>query len=66
MTLLWAVPPVAVALAGVLLLLHLRRITESVVAVRDELGRLAEVQSAAEDVRLAVLQTQQRVRALRG
>lgn len=65
MTLLWAVPPVAVAMAAALVLLHLPGITESVVALREELHRLSAVRQAVEEVRSASAETRVLVRSLR-
>lgn len=65
MTLLWAVPPVAMALAAVLVLLHLRRITRSAAALRAELRRLAEVHEAVDEVRASIVDAQRRARSLR-
>jgi hypothetical protein len=53
MSLLWAVPPVAVATAAVIALVQLRGITEAVADLQVELRRLGEVRGAVAEVRVA-------------
>ena len=53
MSLLWAVPPVAVAVATVLALVQLRGIAEAAGDLQVELRRLGEVQGAVAEVRAA-------------
>ena len=53
MSLLWAVPPVAVALATLIALVQLRGIAEAAADLQLELQRLGEVQGAVAEVRRA-------------
>jgi hypothetical protein len=53
MSLLWAVPPVAVAVAVVVALAQLRRIAISAIDLQGELQRFTEVRLAVADVRSA-------------
>ncbi len=53
MSLLWAVPPVAVAVAAVIALVQLRGIAEAAADLQVELRRLGEVQGAVAEVRAA-------------
>lgn len=53
MSLLWAVPPVAVAIAAVLALVQLRGIAEAAADLQVELRRFSEVQLAVAGVRSA-------------
>ena len=58
MSLLWAVPPVAMATATAIALQHLRRIAAATADLRVEVQRLSEVGAAMADTRA-------RARALR-
>jgi hypothetical protein len=66
MSLLWAVPPVAVAVAAVITLLQLRPMMDAAADLRAELHRIGEVQGAVAQVRAASAETRAAVDALRG
>jgi hypothetical protein len=53
MDLLWAVPPVAVALGAALVLVQLRGIADAAADLELELHRFGEVQGAVAEVRSA-------------
>jgi len=63
MSLLWALPPVAVTIAAVIALVQLRGIAEAAADLQVELRRFSEVQLAVADVRSASADT--RARGLR-
>jgi hypothetical protein len=65
MSLLWAVPPVAVAVAVVLLLVQLRTMAEATADLTVQLHRLDEVRMAVAEVRAESAQTRLALRALR-
>jgi hypothetical protein len=65
MSLLWAVPPVSVAVAVVLLLVQLRSMAEATADLTVQLHRLDEVRVAVAEVRAESAQTRLAVRALR-
>jgi len=65
MSLLWAVPPVAVAIAAVLALVQLRGIAEVAADLRVELRRFSEVQLAVAEVRSASADARATARGLR-
>jgi hypothetical protein len=65
MSLLWAVPPVAVATAVLILLVQLRSMAEATADLTVQLHRLDEVRLAVAEVRAESAQTRQAVRALR-
>jgi len=65
MSLLWAVPPVAVATAVVILLVQLRSMAEATADLTVQLHRLDEVRLAVAEVRAESAQTRRAVRALR-
>jgi hypothetical protein len=65
MSLLWALPPVAVALATLLLLVQLRAMTEATDDVVLQLRRLDEVRVAVADVRAQQAATRSQLRRLR-
>lgn len=65
MSLLWAVPPVAVALAMVLLLLALRDMAEATDDLAVQIRRLDEVRVAVAEVRAEAAQTRVAMRSLR-
>ena len=65
MSLLWAVPPVAVVVAMVVLLWQLRHLTDAAGELRGELQRLGEVQLAVVDVRAAATEARASMRHLR-
>jgi low affinity Fe/Cu permease len=65
MSLLWAVPPVAVAAAVVVVLLQLRDIAEATADIGDQLRRLDEVRVAVATVRAESAQTRASLQALR-
>jgi hypothetical protein len=65
MSLLWAVPPVAVVTAMVVLLWQLRHLTDAATDLHGELHRLGEVQQAVADVRSAATEAGVSIRALR-
>lgn len=65
MSLLWAIPPVAVAAAPLLLLLQLRSIGEATDDLAVQLRRLDEVRLAVADVRAESAATREHLRRLR-
>lgn len=65
MSLLWAVPPVAVAVATVMALVQLRGIAEAAVDLQVELRRFGEVQVAVAEVRSASAAARATARGLR-
>jgi len=65
MSLLWALPPVAVALATLLLLVQLRAMAEATDDVVLQLRRLDEVRLAVADVRAQQAATREQLRRLR-
>lgn len=65
MSLLWAIPPVAVAAATLLLLLQLRSIGEATDDLAVQLRRLDEVRLAVADVRAESAATREHLRRLR-
>lgn len=64
MSLLWAVPPVAVALAAVLVLQQLREITDATADLSAQLHRLDEVRTAVAAVRAESAETRVRLQRL--
>ena len=62
---LWAIPPVAVAAATLLLLLQLRSIGEATDDLAVQLRRLDEVRLAVADVRAESAATREHLRRLR-
>lgn len=65
MSLLWAVPPVAVAVAMVILLVQLRTMAEATADLAVQLHRLDEVRVAVADVRSESARTRGSLRGLR-
>jgi hypothetical protein len=65
MSLLWTVPPTAVAVAVVVLLLQLRSMAEAAADLTAQLHRLDEVRVAVAEVRAESAQTRQALRSLR-
>ena len=65
MSLLWAVPPVAMATATAIALQHLRRIATATAELRVELQRLGEVGAAVDEVHSVMAETRARARSLR-
>ena len=65
MSLLWTVPPVAVAAGVVILLLQLRTMAEAAADLTAQLHRFDEVRVAVAEVRAESAQTRQALRALR-
>jgi len=65
MSLLWALPPVAVVLATLLLLVQLRAMAEATDDVVLQLRRLEEVSLAVADVRAQQAATREQLRRLR-
>lgn len=65
MSLLWAVPPVAVAAAIVILIMKLRDIAEATAALQAQLRRLDEVRVAVASVRAESARTRASLNALR-
>jgi hypothetical protein len=65
MSLLWAVPPVAVAAAVVILLVQLRAMTEATTDLSLQLRRLDEVRAAVAEVRAESAQARRALRDLR-
>lgn len=57
MSLLWAIPPVAVALAAVLVLQQLRDITDATADLTAQLHRLGEVSVVVAEVRAESAET---------
>lgn len=65
MSLLWAVPPVAIAAAVVLVLQHLQGITEATNDLSLQLRRLDEVRTAVAEVRAESAQARSTLHGLR-
>ena len=65
MTLLWTVPPIAVAVAAVILLVQLRSMTEAAADLGTQLRRLDEVRVAVAAVRAESAATRAAVDRLR-
>jgi hypothetical protein len=65
MSLLWAVPPVAVVIAAGMALVMLRGISDAAVALQTELRRFSEVQVAVSEVRAAAADARATARGLR-
>ena len=65
MSLLWAVPPVAVATAVVILLVQLSSMADAAADLTVQLHRLDEVRVAVAEVRAESAQTRRAVQALR-
>ncbi|MGQ0832129.1 MAG: hypothetical protein ACT4OV_10665 [Microthrixaceae bacterium] len=65
MSLLWAVPPLAVSLAALLVLVHLRGIAEATADLGLQLRRLDEVRVAVDDVRTEAARARASVESLR-
>jgi hypothetical protein len=65
MSLLWAVPPVAVATAVVILLIQLRSMADAASDLSVQLHRLDEVRVAVAEVRAESAATRQALRQLR-
>lgn len=66
MSLLWAVPPVAIAVAVVLVLQRLQDITEATNDLSLQLRRLDEVRTAVAEVRAESAQARSTLQGLRG
>ena len=64
-SLLWAVPPVAVAAGAVLALAQLRGIAQAAADLQIELRRFSEVQVAVAEVRSATADARATARGLR-
>ena len=65
MSLLWAVPPVAIVTAMVVLLWQLRHLTDAAGELNSELRRLGEVHEAVADLRTAATEAHASIGALR-
>jgi hypothetical protein len=65
MSLLWTVPPMAVAVGVVILLLQLRSMAEAAADLTAQLHRLDEVRVAVAQVRAESAQTRHALRSLR-
>ncbi|MEX2292486.1 MAG: hypothetical protein WD691_01760 [Acidimicrobiales bacterium] len=65
MSLLWAVPPVAMAVAVAITIALLRDITNETGAIADQLRRLEDVRVAVAGVRADAAQTRASLHALR-
>jgi hypothetical protein len=65
MSLLWTVPPMAVAAAVVILLLQLRSMTEAAADLTAQFHHLDEVRLAVAEVRAESAQTRYALRSLR-
>lgn len=65
MELLWAIPPVALAVAAVLLIVRLRQAAEAADELNDQLRRLGEVRTAVDRVRSETAITRSTARSLR-
>lgn len=63
--LLWAMPPMALALGAALALVQLRGIAEAAADLQVELHRLSEVQLAVAEVRSASAEARAAARGLR-
>lgn len=66
MSLLWAIPPIAVAVAAVLVLQQLRDVADATAEVSLQLRRLDEVRVAVAAVRAESAQTRSTMHAVRG
>lgn len=66
MSLLWAVPPVAVATAVVIVLVQLRHLGAAAGDLRLELQRMGEVRAAVLELRAATTDARRSVQGLRG
>ncbi len=66
MPLLWTLPPVAVALAMLIMLTQMRHISRATVALREEFQRVDEVRTAAAELRVATAEMLQTMRTRRG
>jgi hypothetical protein len=64
-SLLWAVPPVAIAAGALLALLQLRGIAEAAADLQVELRRFSEVQLSVSEVRSATADARATARSLR-
>lgn len=62
---LWAVPPVAMSIAAVMVLMQLRSMTEAATALSVQLRRLDEVRVAVATVRTEAAAARATVRGLR-
>ena len=65
MSLLWAIPPVAVAIGAVMALVALRGIAEATADLRVELHRFSEVRVAVTEVRAASVEARTSLQRLR-
>jgi hypothetical protein len=65
MSLLWAVPPVAVAVGAMLALVQLRGIAEAAADLQVELQRFSEVRVAVAEVRSASAEARSSLQGLR-
>lgn len=65
MSLLWTVPPIAVAAAVVILLIQLRSMADAAADLTVQLHRLDEVRVAVAEVRAESAATRQALRSLR-
>lgn len=65
MSLLWAVPPVAVAFGALLVLIQVRGIAEAAVDLQLELQRFSEVRVAVAEVRHASAEARASLQGLR-
>ena len=65
MSLLWAVPPVAVAIGAVMALVLLRGMAEAVADLQVELQRFSEVRVAVTEVRTASAEARTSLQGLR-
>lgn len=65
MSLLWAVPPVAMAAAVAILLIQLRDMADATVGLTQQLQRLDEVRSAVVAVRNESAEARSSLRSLR-
>ncbi|MET0728619.1 MAG: hypothetical protein ABWZ76_10020 [Acidimicrobiales bacterium] len=65
MSLLWSIPPIAVAVAAVLILSHLRTMAEAAADLAVQLRRLDEVRLAVAEVRTESAIARDAMRALR-
>jgi hypothetical protein len=65
MSLLWAVPPVAMAAAVAILLLQLREMADATTGLTQQLQRLDEVRAAVVAVRDESAETRAALRSLR-
>ena len=65
MSLLWAIPPVAVTVAALIALVQLRSIEEATTDLANQLHRLDEVRIAVAEVRTAASDARAAARGLR-